>query len=156
MDLLRHIDRMIGFESDNPVAAKFGRERIKSVRSTIGVYYLAIIAPFLGIATVTWNHTSTRIVAGVLIAAVVLRFRHWVMPVSDEQSEALNPVAARMTGFMVTLLSCAQSYFYLSLALRSNGLPRPDMEWLQILSLGLLAALTQGAALTGILSLIHI
>ena len=78
MDLLRHIDRMIGFESDNPVAAKFSRERIKSVRSTIGVYYLAIIAPFLGIATVTWNHTSTRIVAGVLIAAVVLRFRHWV------------------------------------------------------------------------------
>lgn len=151
MDLLRYIDRMIGFESDNPVAAKFSRERIKSVRSTIGVYYLAIIAPFLGIATVTWNHTSTRIVAGVLIAAVVLRFRHWVLPVSDEQSEALNPVAARVTGFTVTLLSCAQSYFYLSLALRSNGLPRPDMEWLQILSLGLLAALTQGAALTGII-----
>ena len=72
----------------------------------------------LGAAALGERAQRLRIVAGVLIAAVVLRFRHWVLPVSDEQSEALNPVAARMTGFMVTLLSCAQSYFYLSLALQ--------------------------------------
>ena len=132
MDLLRHIadDRV---RISNPVAAKFSRERIKSVRLTIGNILLGDHCALSGHRDRHLESYLDPIVAGVLIAAVVLRFRHWVMPVSDEQSEALNPVAARMTGFMVTLLSCAQSYFYLSLALRSNGLPRPDMEWLRIL-----------------------
>ncbi|UYH55559.1 EAL domain-containing protein [Qipengyuania sp. SS22] len=142
---------MIGFESDNEIAAKFSRERIKSVRNTIHIYYLTIIAPFIGIAWVTWDQIPTRIMAGILVLAVVTRFRHWVLPLPEGTSEDVNPVAARVTGFMVVLLSCSQTFFYLSLALGSAALGGEDMLWLQILSLALLAALTQGAALTGII-----
>ena len=146
----RRIDRLIGFESDNEIAAKFSRERIKSVRNTIHIYYLTIIAPFIGIAWVTWEQTPTRIMAGILVLAVITRFRHWVLPLPEGASEDVNPVAARVTGFMVVLLSCSQTLFYLSLAFGSIAFNNENMAWLQILSLALLAGLTQGAALTGI------
>ena len=146
----RRIDRLIGFESDNEIAAKFSRERIKSVRNTIHIYYLTIIAPFIGIAWVTWDQTPTRIMAGILVLAVITRFRHWVLPLPEGASEDVNPVAARVTGFMVVLLSCSQTLFYLSLAFGSIAFNNENMAWLQILSLALLAGLTQGAALTGI------
>ena len=147
----RRIDRLIGFESDNEIAAKFSRERIKSVRNTIHIYYLTIIAPFIGIAWVTWDQTPTRIMAGVLVLAVITRFRHWVLPLPAGASEDVNPVAARVTGFMVVLLSCSQTMFYLLLAFGSVAFNNGNTAWLQILSLALLAALTQGAALTGII-----
>jgi len=148
---LRRVDRLIGFESDNAIALEFGRERIKSVRKIIHVYYLAILAPFAGVAWLRWDHPATRLVGAILLLAVVLRFRHWMYPRPPGQSEDVNPVTARVTGGMVVLLSCAQSYFYLSIAFASAAALPQGIEWLQILSLGLLTALAQGAALTGII-----
>ena len=43
--LLQHIDRLIGFESDDEIVDRFSRERVKSVRETIHYYYLTILAP---------------------------------------------------------------------------------------------------------------
>ena len=114
MTALRRIDRIIGFESDNAIAVEFGRERIRSVRKIIHLYYLAILAPFVGVAWVKWDHPATRLVGMILLIAVALRFRHWMVPQPSGKSEDVNPIAARITGGMVILLSCAQTYFYLS------------------------------------------
>lgn len=150
MNLLQRIDRLIGFESDNEIAAKFSRERVKSVRNIIHIYYLTILAPFAAIAWANRDHTATKVVGGILLLAVIVRFRHWTMPLPPGQSEDTNPVAARVTALMVVLLSCAQAYFYLALAFASAAASPDSLGWLQVLSLGLLTALTQGAALTGI------
>ena len=62
MTALQRIDRLIGFESDNAIAVEFGRERIRSVRKIIHLYYLAILAPFAGVAWLRWDHPATRLV----------------------------------------------------------------------------------------------
>ena len=149
--LLQHIDRLIGFESDDEIADRFSRERVKSVRETIHYYYLTILAPYAGLAWVTWDHLVTRIVACILALAVAFRFRHWMLPVPEGKTEDVNRNAARLTGFMVVLLSCTQAAFYLTLAFDLDGMAGGTPSWLPILALGLLAALTQGAALTGII-----
>ena len=151
MTALRRIDRIIGFESDNAIAVEFGRERIRSVRKIIHLYYLAILAPFVGVAWVKWDHPATRLVGMILLIAVALRFRHWMVPQPSGKSEDVNPIAARITGGMVILLSCAQTYFYLSVAFAIAAASPQGVGWLQVLGLGLLTALAQGAALTGII-----
>ncbi|AXK42315.1 EAL domain-containing protein [Erythrobacter aureus] len=148
---MRRIDRIIGFESDNAIAVEFGRERIRSVRKIIHLYYLAILAPFVGVAWVKWDHPATRLVGMILLIAVALRFRHWMVPQPSGKSEDVNPIAARITGGMVILLSCAQTYFYLSVAFAIAAASPQGVGWLQVLGLGLLTALAQGAALTGII-----
>jgi diguanylate cyclase (GGDEF)-like protein len=148
---LRRIDRIIGFESDNAIAVEFGRERIRSVRKIIHLYYLAILAPFVGVAWVKWDHPATRLVGMILLIAVALRFRHWMVPQPSGKSEDVNRKAARITGGMVILLSCAQTYFYLSVAFAIAAASPQGVGWLQVLGLGLLTALAQGAALTGII-----
>lgn len=151
MTALRRIDRIIGFESDNAIAVEFGRERIRSVRKIIHLYYLAILAPFVGVAWVKWDHPATRLVGMILLIAVALRFRHWMVPQPSGKSEDVNRKAARITGGMVILLSCAQTYFYLSVAFAIAAASPQGVGWLQVLGLGLLTALAQGAALTGII-----
>ncbi len=151
MNLLRHIDRVIGFEADNQIAAEFGRERIRAVRSFIHLYYLTILAPYAALAWLYWDQTVTKVAGTIFLLAVALRFRHWLFPVPEGQSEDVNPVAARVTGAMVVLLSCTQAAFYLSLAFTDAQLAPAGFGWLQFLFLGLLAAVVQGAALTGII-----
>ncbi|MCF8882025.1 EAL domain-containing protein [Erythrobacter sp. SN021] len=121
------------------------------MRKIIHLYYLAILAPFVGVAWVKWDHPATRLVGMILLIAVALRFRHWMVPQPSGKSEDVNPIAARITGGMVILLSCAQTYFYLSIAFAIAAASPQGVEWLQVLGLGLLTALAQGAALTGII-----
>ncbi|MFW2349968.1 putative bifunctional diguanylate cyclase/phosphodiesterase [Qipengyuania sp.] len=142
---------MIGFESENQVAAAFGRERIKAVRDVIHLYYLTILAPFAGFAWIYRDQTVTKVVGAILVFAVVLRFRHWSSPPVAGESEDVNPVAARVTGAMVVLLSTAQAAFYISIGLFEAEQSPGDLGWGPILALGMLAALIQGAALTGII-----
>ena len=142
---------MIGFESENQVAAAFGRERIKAVRDVIHLYYLTVLAPFAGFAWIYRDQTVTKVVGAILVFAVVLRFRHWNSPPVVGESEDVNPVAARVTGAMVVLLSTAQAAFYISLGLFEAEQSPGDLGWGPILALGMLTALIQGAALTGII-----
>ena len=144
MKLLQHIDRLIGFESDDEIADRFSRERVKSVRETIHYYYLTILAPYAGLAWVTWDHPVTRIVACILALAVAFRFRHWMLPVPEGKTEDVNRNAARLTGFMVVLLSCTQAAFYLTLAFDLEGMADGTPSWLPILALGLLGFVDKG------------
>lgn len=151
MNLWRCIDRMIGFESENQVAVAFGRERIKAVRDVIHLYYLTMLAPFAGFAWVYWDHAVTKVVGTIFLLAVMLRFRHWSSPPAEGRSEDVNAVAARVTGAMVVLLSIAQAVFYTSLAFFEADRSPGDLAWGPVLALGILTALIQGAALTGII-----
>mgnify|MGYP003147112370 CR=1 FL=1 len=135
MNFLQHIDRLIGFESDDEIADRFSRERIKAVRKTIHVYYLTILGPFAGMAWVSWDHLATRVVACILALAVVLRFRHWMLPLPEGKSEDVNRNAARLTGLMVVLLSCTQAAFYLTLAFNYRGMSEGTPSWLPVLAL---------------------
>ena len=148
MRLLDRIDRVIGFAPDNPIAAEFGRERIRSIRRFIFVYYLSILAPFLGAAAHHADHIASKVMGGIILLAVLLRFRHWVFPVPAAKSEDINPVAARVTAAMVTILSLSQFAFYAALAFTGAT------EWrgsLLLIAIGVIAGLTQAAALTGII-----
>lgn len=151
MSLLQRIDRIIGFESENRAAAAFGRERIKSVRNVIHLYYLTIITPFVGFAWIYWDQNVAKIFGAVLLLAVVLRFRHWTLPLPKGATEDVNPVAARVTGLMVVVLSLAQAAFYIALAFAEEAAAPGRLGWAPILALGMLTALVQGAALAGII-----
>ena len=151
MDFWQRIDRMIGFESDNEVNVAFSRERVKSVRAVIHLYYLTILASFAGFAWIYRDLTVTKIVGAVIAAAVLLRFRHWTAPPAEGTTEDVNPVAARLTGLMVVLLSITQATFYVILALAEAERFPGDLRWGPVLAIGVLTALIQGAALTGII-----
>ena len=151
MNLLQRIDRMIGFESENQIAVAFGRERLKSVRNVIHLYYLTILIPFAGFAWIYWREEVAKVVAAVLLVAVIMRFRHWTLPLPKGASEDVNPAAARLTGFMVVLLSLAQAAFYIALAFAVEETAPDRLGWAPILALGMLTALVQGAALAGII-----
>ena len=60
--------------------------------------------------------------ACILALAVAFRFRHWMLPVPEGKTEDVNRNAARLTGFMVVLLSCTQAAFYLTLAFDLDGM----------------------------------
>jgi diguanylate cyclase (GGDEF)-like protein len=148
---LKRIDSIIGFFDDDPFTEKFSRERIRSVRQTIFVYYLAILLPFAAVAVNFPSELPTRIVGTVLLLAVVLRFKHWALPPPPEKREDVSPAAARLTAMMVLILSLAQAYFYLALSLSVVTYDPDGFGWSQIFGLGLLSGLIQGAALTGVL-----
>ena len=151
MTLLQRIDRMIGFESDNHIAVAFGRERLKSVRDVIHLYYLTILIPFAGFAWFYRDMAVSKIVGAIVLLAIVLRFRHWTLPLPEGATEDVNAVAARLTGFMVVLLSFAQAAFYIAIALAEEAAAPGRLGWAPILALGMLTALVQGAALAGII-----
>lgn len=150
MQLWRHIDRMIGFSSDDHVADAFSRERLQAVRGGIHLYYLTILVPYFGYAWFTSHETVTQVAGIIFLLAVVLRFRHWSMPQSPEKSEDVNAVTARVTGAMVVLLSVTQAVFYIMLAKGAAGAGTDAMAWAPILAVGILSALIQSAVLTGI------
>jgi len=149
--LLKRIDAIIGFFDDDPFTAKFSRERLRSVRQTIFVYYLAILLPFAAAAANFPSERPTRIVGAILFLAVVLRFNHWARQPPPEKSEDMSPGAARLTAMMVLILSLAQAYFYIALPLTLAARNPDSFEWSQIFGLGLLTGLIQGAALTSVL-----
>lgn len=151
MTFLKRIDTIIGFFDDDPFTAKFSRERIRSVRQTIFVYYLAILLPFAAAAVNFPSELPTRIVGAILLLAVVLRFKHWTRPPPPEESEDMSPRAARLTAMMVVVLSLAQAYFYIALPLSLAARNPDSFGWSQIFGLGLLTGLIQGAALTSVL-----
>lgn len=151
MNLWQRIDRIIGFESDNDVAVAFSRERIKAVRNVIHLYYLTILASFAGFAWLYRDQTVTKVVGAVIAVAVILRFRHWTTSPTEGKTEDVNPVAARLTGAMVVLLSIVQAVFYVVLALSEAKYSPGDLRWGPVLAIGVLTALIQGAALTGII-----
>ncbi len=151
MKIVERFDRMIGFSGEDANLVEFGRERIRSVRDIIFVYYLAILVPFASIAASFPDRLPTQIVGGFLLLAVLLRFRHWVSPPVEGQSEDTNAATARFTGVMVVMLSCVQAYFYIDLVFEIDAAGPDAFLWLKVLGVGLLAALTQGAALSGII-----
>lgn len=148
MRLLERIDRIIGFVSDDPVANQFSRERVSVLRRFIGFYYLAIIAPFAAVAVDHVDDGATWFMGGVIVLAVTLRFRHWAFPVPPEKSEAVSATAARLTGMVVIALTLAQLAFYATLAMETSAEARHGMF---ILSIGVVAGLTQAQAVTGII-----
>ncbi|MFW2351023.1 putative bifunctional diguanylate cyclase/phosphodiesterase [Qipengyuania sp.] len=151
MHLLERVDRIIGFGSSDQVVADFGRERVRSVRGVIHLYYLTILAPFAAAAWFHWDKDLTKFTAAALLSAAVLRFRHWTFPIASDKAEDVSPRAARITGAMVVILSLIQSVFYLSLALGLDELPDATPPWPNFAFLGLLSAIVQCAALTGII-----
>ena len=151
MKIVERFDRMIGFSGEDANLVEFGRERIRSVRDIIFVYYLAVLVPFASIAASFPDRLPTQIVGGFLLLAVLLRFRHWVSPPVEGQSEDTNAATARFTGVMVVMLSCVQAYFYIDLVFEIDAAGPDAFVWLKVLGVGLLAALTQGAALSGII-----
>lgn len=140
---------MIGLSADDPVAFRFARERIGAVRKVIHAYYLAILMPFIGVAANNGEYAITWICGGVFAAAVVLRFRHWSRPVPTIQSEHANPAAARLSGFMIVLLSTVQAVYYIAIG-HAVHQSAPLSEAILPLIIGLLAAFVQAIAVTGV------
>ena len=87
MKIAERIDRIIGFSTEDTNLARFGRERIRSVRDIIFGYYLAILLPFASIAVSFPDRQPTQIVGGILALVVLLRFRHWGRPAAEGQGE---------------------------------------------------------------------
>ena len=150
MKIAERIDRIIGFSTEDTNLARFGRERTRSVRDIIFGYYLAILLPFASIAVSFPDRQPTQIVGGILALVVLLRFRHWGRPAAEGKGEDVNAATARFTGAMVIMLSCVQAYFYIGLVLSMEADGPDAFLWLKVLGVGAFAALTQGAALSGI------
>ncbi|WP_375290122.1 putative bifunctional diguanylate cyclase/phosphodiesterase [Qipengyuania sp.] len=148
MGLLKEFDGMIGLHTDNPVADKFSRERVRSIRRFIGFYYLAIIAPFAAVAVDHPDHVATWFMAAVIVLAILFRFRHWFFPAPSEKSEDTSASAARITAAVAIGLTLSQLIFYAAL---SSQNAEPSRHGLFIVAVGVVAGLTQATALTGVI-----